>query len=83
MRYFLDLAERAFATYLEAFLGLLIVGAVLDISAAKAAAVAALPAALSVVKSGLGAWLGRSDTASLLPASKDPATVVPAAAPVS
>lgn len=46
-----DLTERAGATYAQTFLGLLIASGVVDISAVKAAAVAAIPAALSVVKS--------------------------------
>lgn len=46
-----DLTERAVATYAQTFLGLLIASGVVDISAVKAAAVAAIPAALSVVKS--------------------------------
>ena len=46
-----DLAERAISTYVQAFLGLLIASGVVDVAAIEAAAVAAIPAALSVVKS--------------------------------
>ena len=50
-----DLAERAIATYVQTFIGLLIVawGTTVDLAAVQAAAVAAVPAALSVVKSAL------------------------------
>ena len=46
-----DLAERAIATYLQSFIGLLIVSGVTDLQAIQTAAVAAIPAALSVIKS--------------------------------
>jgi hypothetical protein len=46
-----DLAERAISTYLQAFAGLLIAAGVVDATTLEAAAVAAIPAALSVVKS--------------------------------
>jgi 3-hydroxy-3-methylglutaryl CoA synthase len=49
--FFRDMAERAIATYVQAFLGLLIASTTLDIRVIQSAAVAAIPAALSVVKS--------------------------------
>ncbi|MGW1071598.1 holin [Streptomyces sp. NPDC002537] len=69
-RFLLDLAERTAATYLEAFLGLLLAGTVTDLSTAKAAAVAAIPAALAIAKGALSGLLNRSGTASALPAPK-------------
>ena len=45
-----DLAERALAQYLESFLGFLLMASTLDVSAIGAAALAAIPAALSLVK---------------------------------
>lgn len=46
-----DLAERAFWTYVQTLLGLLIVSGVTDFSVVATAAVAAIPATLSVIKS--------------------------------
>lgn len=46
-----DMAERAISTYLQSFLGLIIVSGVTDLKAIQTAAIAAIPAALSVVKS--------------------------------
>lgn len=48
-----DTAERVIATYVEVLIGLLIVADAIDISVAKAAAVAALPAALTVLKAAI------------------------------
>ncbi len=71
-----DVAERAVSTYVQAFIGLLIAGTfVLNIGSVTAAAVAALPAALSVVKSALASRVGDAGSASLDPA----VVVVPAA----
>ena len=53
-----DVAERAIATYLQTFLGLLLAGwttDTVDLSVVQAAAVAAVPAALAVVKGALAA----------------------------
>jgi len=58
-----DVAERAAATYLEAFIGLLLASGVLDVSTLKAAAVAAVPAALSVIKSAVSVLLTGSGAA--------------------
>ncbi|RLU81142.1 hypothetical protein CTZ27_33425 [Streptomyces griseocarneus] len=80
-RFLLDLAERTAATYVEAFLGLLLAGTVTDLSTAKAAAVSALPAALAVVKGLLSGALSRTGTASALPTPK--ARTVPPAGPTA
>jgi hypothetical protein len=48
-----DLAERAISTYVQALLGLLIVSGVTDLAVVQTAAVAAIPAALSAIKSTL------------------------------
>ncbi len=67
----LDIAERTVATYLETFLGLLLASTtVLDLGVLKVAAIAAIPAALAVVKGGLAALLGPTGDASLLPTRK-------------
>jgi hypothetical protein len=70
-RYLLDLAERVIATYVEAFLGLVIasgfgVNGVVNLSLLQVAAVSALPAALAVVKAGLAKLKGDPATASLV-----------------
>jgi hypothetical protein len=71
-RFFADLAERAVLTYVEAFLGLLLATGfnLADLSALNAAAIAAIPAALVVVKAGIGTLIGDSATASWLPKAK-------------
>ncbi|OIJ97787.1 N-acetylmuramoyl-L-alanine amidase [Streptomyces sp. MUSC 14] len=72
-----DIAERTIATYLQTLLGLMAASHTTDLvslSAWQAAAVAAMPAALSALKSTLGTVIGRSGTASWLPLRRDPAT---------
>ncbi|MCA1571947.1 MAG: holin [Chloroflexi bacterium] len=69
-RYIRDLAERVISTYAQAFLGLLLasgfgVDGVLDLSIAVKAAVAAIPAALSVLKGLLARSVGDKESASL------------------
>lgn len=59
-----DLAERAIATYIQVLIGLLIVSGVTDFTAVKAAAIAAIPAALSVVKSVIADHYKPEDTVS-------------------
>lgn len=68
----LDLAERALSTYLETFLGVLMVASAYGLSQTKVALLAALPAGLAVVKGGL---------ATLVPGTATPASLAPA--PVS
>ena len=65
----LDAAERVIATYVQAFLGLVIAGGVgaINLGTLRAAAVAAIPAALSVLKAIVASRVGSPDDASLLP----------------
>ncbi|WP_354670062.1 peptidoglycan-binding protein [Streptomyces sp. S.PNR 29] len=72
-----DIAERTIATYVQSVLGLMAASSTTDLvslSAWQAAAVAAIPAGLSALKSTLGTVLGRAGTASWLPRKHDPAT---------
>jgi hypothetical protein len=65
-----DVAERTVATYLQAFFGLLLAGwttDAVDLSLVQTAAVAAVPAALAVLKGAL---------ASKVPSTISPASVV-------
>jgi hypothetical protein len=68
-RFLLDLAERVGATYAVAFLGLLLADGfdLTSVGALRAAAVAALPAALSVLKGVVGSFVGDPNSAALLP----------------
>ena len=71
----LDAAERVIATYVQAFLGLVIAAGLdaISLGTIRAAAVAAIPAALSVVKAIIAAKVGSPHDASLLPeADSDP-----------
>lgn len=71
-RYLSDLAERVGVTYVEALVGLLIAGwtnvaSLGDVlTLGRAAVVAALPAALAVVKAGLARFVGDAADASLV-----------------
>ncbi|MEX2984890.1 holin [Streptomyces sp. C36] len=64
-----DIAERTLAAYVTTFLGLIIADGfdLTDVSALKAAAVAALPAALSVIKGAIGSRIGDKGSAAWLP----------------
>ncbi|MET8297389.1 holin [Streptomyces sp. NPDC005180] len=66
-----DIVERTIATYAATFLGLLLADGfdITSLGALKAASIAALPAALSVVKGALGPLVGDSSTAGWLPRS--------------
>ncbi|MGW0736974.1 hypothetical protein [Streptomyces sp. NPDC002851] len=68
-----DLIERTIATYAAAFLGLLLADGFdfTRISSWTAAAVAAIPTALTVVKSALGPLIGDPSTAAWLPGVRD------------
>lgn len=69
-----DVAERTALTYVEAFLGLLLAAAttdVVDLTFLQSAAVAAIPAGLTVIKSAIGSRLGQVGTAAWLPAKSD------------
>ncbi|MFD5435099.1 holin [Kitasatospora sp. NPDC127067] len=67
-KFILDLVERTVATYAAAFLGLLLADRfdLTSISSLKAAAVAALPAALTVLKGAVATRVGDPTTAALL-----------------
>ncbi|MEU0937563.1 hypothetical protein [Embleya sp. NPDC005971] len=58
-RYLADLAERTAATFVQAFAAALLLGAHYDLSAAQAAALAAVPAGIAVIKNAIGAFLLR------------------------
>lgn len=69
-RYIRDLVERVGSTYVQAFVGLLLasgfgVDGVLDLSLVVKAGIAALPAALSLVKGLLARTVGDQESASL------------------
>lgn len=75
-KFWVDAGERVAATYIETFLGLVIASAFVDsgklnMGAVTAAAVAALPAALSLVKSLIASAVGDPGTAALLPAGEE------------
>ena len=53
--WFRDTAERAISTAVQTFLALVLAGSLTDVATMKAAAVAAVAAGLSVVKSALAA----------------------------
>lgn len=71
-RFWLDLAERTVATYVVALLGLLAADGfdLTSLGALKAAGVAALPAALTVVKSAAASLVGDPTSAALLPRAR-------------
>lgn len=65
--FLLDLAERTVASYLFAFIGLLLAAGtgVVAVPVLTAAAVAAIPAGLSVLHGALGRFVGDPDSAGL------------------
>lgn len=67
-RFLIDTAERAVATYVEVVIGLLLVAGQLDLDKIEVALVAAIPAALAVVKAAIASRLGSSDSAALVEA---------------
>lgn len=70
--WFRDVAERTVATWVQAFVGLLLAGwttDTVDLSLIQSAAVAAIPAALAVVKGALAASV---------PGTVSPASVIDA-----
>jgi hypothetical protein len=77
-RFLLDLGERTVATYAQAWAGLLLADSthLLSLGAARAAAIAALPAALAVIKGALAGSVLVSGTASALPAPAVPSSAV-------
>lgn len=66
-KYLTDLVERTIAAYVLAFLGLTLAAGfdLTDLSAVKAASLAAVPAALQVVYGAVAAFVGSPDTAGL------------------
>ncbi|MEV0278899.1 holin [Streptomyces sp. NPDC050610] len=68
-RLLIDIAERTVAAYVTTLLGLLLADGfdLTSLSAIKAAAVAALPAALSVLKGAIGGLAGDKTSAAWLP----------------
>lgn len=79
MPFYVDLVLRVVRTYLASFVGLLVAMPVfhLNLTATVAAASAALPSALAVLKGGLAAKVGNTATAALVPAKFDVPAVVP------
>lgn len=71
-QFILDLAERTAATYVQAFLGLMLADGfdLLSIGELESAALAAIPAALAVVKSGVATFVGDPASAALLPSGR-------------
>lgn len=68
-RLVLDTVERTAAAYITTLLGLLLADGfdVTNVGALKAAAIAAIPAALSVAKAAIGARFGDPESAAWLP----------------
>lgn len=72
-QYVKDLVERVVMTFVTTFLGTLVTGGVFDvagvrnIAAYQAAAIAAAAAVLSLFKGLVAKWVGRRDSASLVP----------------
>ncbi|MCC3772335.1 holin [Streptomyces sp. UNOC14_S4] len=64
-----DILERTLAAYVTTFLGLIIADGfdLTSVSALKAAAIASLPAALSVIKGAIGSRFGDTSSAAWLP----------------
>lgn len=69
-KFLLGTAERAIATYVEVVVGLLLVAGPLDLDKVEVALVAAIPAALAVVKAAIASRVGTKGTPSLLPAGE-------------
>lgn len=71
-RLILDTIERTAGTYAVAFLGLLLADGfdLTSLSAVKAAAIAAIPAGLSVLKAAVGAFVGDQSTVGWVPRSR-------------
>ncbi|MFF2660040.1 holin [Kitasatospora sp. NPDC058032] len=71
--FIIDLTERTLATYAATFLGLLLADNfdLTSIGALRAAAVAALPAALSVLKGAAAKRVGDPSSAALLVRGRD------------
>lgn len=72
-RIVIDVVERTVAAYVTTFLGLLLAANfdLTDVTAVKAAAIAAIPAGLSVIKGAVGSVLGDPGTAGWLPRTEE------------
>lgn len=72
-RLFIDIVERTLAAYATTFLGLLLADGfdLTSVGALKAAAIAALPAALSILKGVLGPLVGDAGSAGWLPRTEE------------
>ncbi|MFI8104696.1 hypothetical protein [Streptomyces sp. NPDC086023] len=68
-RLLVDIAERTLAAYATTFLGLLLAANfdLTDVTAVKAAAIASVPAALTVIKGAIGSLVGDPASAGWLP----------------
>ncbi|MEV8623419.1 holin [Streptomyces sp. NPDC051079] len=71
-RLLLDTVERTLGTYAVAFLGLLLAGGfdLTNLSSLKAAAIAAIPAGLSVLKAAVGSLIGDQSTVGWVPKNR-------------
>lgn len=71
-RLILDTVERTIAAYVTTFLGLLLADGfnLADVPALKAAAIASVPAALSVVKAAVGSLIGDKATVGWVPRTR-------------
>lgn len=69
-KFLIDVSERAIATYIEVVIGLLLVAGPLNLDKVEVALVAAIPAALAVVKAAIASRLGEKGTASLVSPAK-------------
>lgn len=76
-KWFIDAAERVVATFVEAFVGLIVVSGQLDVSTAEKAAAAGVIAAAAFVKTLVAKFLtANPNSASLAPAVAKDATPV-------
>lgn len=71
-RLMLDTLERTAAAFVTTFLGLLLADGfdLTNLSAVKAAAIAAIPAGLSVVKAAVGSLIGDQSTVGWVPRTR-------------
>ena len=69
--FLIDLAERTVSAYVVAVVSLLLTADLTNVDAVKAAALAAIPAALVVVKGAAALFVGNPDSAGLLPSAYD------------
>lgn len=70
---YVDVLERAGVAYVVSLIALLLAAPVLSVSVLSAAAVAAVPAGLAVLKGFVAGFVGRRGSAAALPEHLDPA----------